>query len=67
MIKTLLACLFLVVMTFPALSESKGKSAGKAACESLKSQTLCDSKQGCAWIMNPGERAKCRTLKVEPR
>jgi hypothetical protein len=67
MLKTLLACTFLVVMTFPAMSESKGKGKGNAACESLKSQPLCEDKQGCAWIKNPGDKAKCRTLKAEPR
>jgi hypothetical protein len=65
MTRMLLACMLLLVLSLPAMSESKGK--GKAACESLKTATLCEGKQGCGWTQNPGGKDKCRTLKAEPR
>ncbi len=65
MLKVMLACMLLVALIVPVMAESKGK--GNAACESLKSRTLCVDKKGCDWTVNPGGQGKCRTLKAEPR
>jgi hypothetical protein len=60
------AVIFMMIIV-PAATEPSAKSKGKAACESLKTATLCESKQGCDWAANPGSKAKCRTLKAAPR